>query len=196
MLERKVMMPDGIVRDHHTIVQITHLVGQSTFADVLSERGDGTRGYSWQFSVSYDSTIDEGDAYALLEGLPEMAEYVDPVDELLDILTDEQAEGVATLYPAWAEGVAYAVGDRRRYGELLYRCVQAHTSQIGWEPPRTPAMWARTAEDPADVPEWVQPTGAHDAYARGDRVRHDGRTWVSTIDANTYEPGVYGWDEE
>ena len=199
MLERKVMMPDGIVRERHSITQITHLVGQSTYIDVLSKHEDGTRGYGWQFAHRYDSTIDEQGTYALLAELPEMAEYEDPVDELLDILTDEQAEGVANLYPAWAEGVAYAVGDRRRYGELLYRCVQAHTSQIGWEPPRASSLWARTGEESGGVPEWMQPTGAQDAYSYGDHVMHNGVEWKSVHPGehtNVWEPGVYGWDEE
>lgn len=40
---------------------------------------------------------------------------------------------------------------------------------------------------------WVQPTGAHDAYALGAVVTHDGQTWTSTIPANVWAPGVYGW---
>ena len=44
------------------------------------------------------------------------------------------------------------------------------------------------------LPQWVQPTGAHDAYALGAEVTHNGGAWVSTIAANVYEPGVYGWD--
>ena len=43
------------------------------------------------------------------------------------------------------------------------------------------------------VPMWVQPTGAHDAYALGSVVTHNGSTWTSTVDANTWEPSAYGW---
>ena len=45
---------------------------------------------------------------------------------------------------------------------------------------------------PAD---WVQPTGAHDAYGKGDRVMFNGDVWESTTDANVWEPDVYpdGW---
>jgi len=87
------------------------------------------------FSVDYNSGMDEADAYAYISDLPEYEEYIDPnkeaVDELLPILTDEQAEQVTKLYPNWAVGITYAEGDRRKYDGKLYRCVQAHTSQEG-----------------------------------------------------------------
>lgn len=38
------------------------------------------------------------------------------------------------------------------------------------------------------LPQWVQPTGAHDAYALGAEVTHIGRNWRSNIDANVWEP--------
>ena len=87
------------------------------------------------FSVDYNSDMDEADAYAYISDLPEYEEYIDPnkeaVDELLPILTDEQAEQVTKFYPNWAVGIAYVEGDRRKYDGKLYRCVQAHTSQEG-----------------------------------------------------------------
>lgn len=47
----------------------------------------------------------------------------------------------------------------------------------------------------ATFPEWVQPIGAHDAYAKGDKTSHNSKNWVSTVDNNVWEPGVYGWEE-
>lgn len=108
-------------------------------------------------------------------------------------LDDEQAESVTDLFPVWASGVAYEVGDRRQYDSLLYRCVQAHTSQDDWTPPAVPALWVRTSTE--EWPEWVQPTGAHDAYNKGDKVTHNAKHWICDIDGNVYEPGVYGWTE-
>ncbi len=115
------------------------------------------------------------------------------VNIALDYLDDDEAENVTMLFEDWQSGVAYAVGDRRKYDGLLYRCVQAHTSQIGWEPPAVPALWTRTSTE--EWPEWVQPTGAQDAYAMGDKVSHNGAHWVSDVDGNVWEPGVYGWSE-
>lgn len=116
------------------------------------------------------------------------------LDVAIGFLDDEQAESVTVLFPDWEDGKAYAVGDRVKYNGLLYRCVQAHTSQSDWTPDAVPALWVRTSTE--EWPEWIQPTGAHDAYNKGDKVSHNAKHWVSDIDANVYEPGVYGWTEK
>lgn len=110
-------------------------------------------------------------------------------------LTDEQAIEVKELYPFWVTDTAYTVGTIIRYEGELYRCVQAHTSQADWTPPAVPALWVKIADPSVEWPEWVQPTGAHDAYAKGAKVSHNDKHWTSDIDANTYEPSVYGWSE-
>lgn len=46
-----------------------------------------------------------------------------------------------------------------------------------------------------DGDAWTQPTGAHDAYRREAQVTHGGKTWVSLVGANVWEPGVSGWRE-
>ena len=108
-------------------------------------------------------------------------------------LSDEDALEAIELYPAWKTGTAYAVDERIRYNNTLYRCVQAHTSQADWTPDITPALWTVVSLD--EFPEWVQPTGAQDAYHVGDKVSHNGKHWISTADNNVWEPGVYGWSE-
>ena len=110
-------------------------------------------------------------------------------------LTDEDALQAVELYPAWQAGTAYTVDERIRYNSTLYRCVQAHTSQADWTPDATPALWTVVSLD--EWPEWVQPTGAQDAYAKGDKVSHNGKHWISEVDANVWEPGIYGnlWSE-
>lgn len=108
-------------------------------------------------------------------------------------LTDEQAVEVIDLYMPWVVGEAVAVGDMRRDEGKLYRCLQAHTTQADWKPALVPALWAVVSVE--EWPEWVQPTGAHDAYALGAKVSHKDKHWVSEMDANVYEPGVYGWTE-
>ena len=118
---------------------------------------------------------------------------VESIERAIGYLDDEQAETVTDLFPLWQAGDEYIVGNRRQYDELLYRCVQAHTSQIGWEPPNVPALWVRTWTDP--FPEWIQPTGSHNAYNKGDKVSHLGKHWESDIDANIWEPSIYGWSE-
>ena len=113
-------------------------------------------------------------------------------------LADGDAVEAVELFPVWAVGVAYAVDERIRYGEKLYRVVQAHTSQADWTPDATPALFTEVAK-PGEIPVWKQPTGAQDAYNKGDKVHYpnkDGPVYVSTVDSNVWEPGVYGWEQE
>lgn len=110
-------------------------------------------------------------------------------------LSDEDALEAVELFRPWVPGVAYLVTERVRYDGQLYRCEQAHTSQAGWEPSQTPALWTEVAE-PGTIPVWRQPTGAQDAYKKGDLVRHNGFVWESTADSNVWEPGVYGWTKK
>lgn len=107
--------------------------------------------------------------------------------------TDETALEAIELYPVWSSGISVSVNDRYQYSDKLYKCVQAHTTQADWTPDKTPALWVEVSLD--EFPEWRQPAGAHDAYAKGDKVKHNGKKWESTADANVWEPGVYGWSE-
>lgn len=107
----------------------------------------------------------------------------------------ETASQHSDLFEPWASGMEYTVDALRQYEGQLYRCVQAHTSQDDWTPDKTPSLWVK-AHDPAEEwPEWMQPTGAHDAYAKGAQVSHNDKHWISDIDANVYEPGVSQWTE-
>lgn len=103
------------------------------------------------------------------------------------------------VFASWQPGVNVAVGSYRNYGNgddtKLYRCLQAHTTQAGWEPIAAPALW-KLAGDPAEEwPAWSQPIGAVDAYSAGDKVSHGGGRWTSDVDGNVWEPGVYGWTQ-
>ena len=111
-------------------------------------------------------------------------------------LSDTDALDGVELFPAWAADTQYALDVRVRYGGKLYKCVQAHQSQAGWTPPETPALWTEVAK-PGEIPVWRQPTGAQDAYMMGDKVHYpdkDGPVYVSIVDSNVWEPGVYGWE--
>ena len=111
-------------------------------------------------------------------------------------LSDEDALEAVELFPVWGVGIAYEADQRIRYEDKLYRCVQAHTSQSGWEPPAVPALWTEVAK-PGEIPVWKQPTGAQDAYMAGDKVHYptaDDPVYVSTVDNNVWQPGVYGWE--
>ena len=93
-------------------------------------------------------------------------------------------------------GHSYAVDDRLQYNGVLYRVVQAHTSQADWTPDITPALFVIVSLD--EWPEFVQPTGAHDAYNKGDKVTFEGKHYISLIDGNVFSPAEYpaGWQEQ
>lgn len=110
----------------------------------------------------------------------------------LDMVT---ASEHAELFAEWAYPVAYTVGQLRRHNGTLYKCVQAHTSQADWTPDTAASLWSVAADPAEEWPAWSQPIGAHDAYAKGAKVSHNGKHWTSSVDSNVWEPGVYGWTE-
>ena len=128
-----------------------------------------------------------------LNGAREVRAAMDAAGAQLD---DAAALDAMAIYPAWEIGAAYATNDRIRYGANLYKCVQAHTSQSDWTPDAVPALWVKVSVE--EWPEFVQPTGAHDAYNTGDKVTYNGKRYVSLIDANVYSPDDYpaGWEEQ
>lgn len=114
-------------------------------------------------------------------------------------LEDTDALDAVELFPLWAVGVAYSVGERVQYDGKLYKVVQSHTSQADWTPPLVPALFAEVAK-PGEIPVWKQPTGAQDAYNKGDKVHYptaDDHVYESLIDSNVWAPDAYpaGWRE-
>ena len=113
-----------------------------------------------------------------------------------DAVDDSIALTAKDLYPDWRKDTPYTTGDRVRYADTLYKCLQDHTSQSTWTPTDAPSLWARVLiPDSEVIPEWIQPDSTN-PYMRGDKVTHNGKTWKSVVDNNVWEPGVYGWEEE
>ena len=108
---------------------------------------------------------------------------------------DSTALRMREFYPVWEAGQDYTAGFRLRYGGLLYKVLQAHTSQETWTPDAAPSLFAKVLiPDETVIPAWEQPDSTN-AYAKGDKVTHKGKTWVSDVDNNLWEPGIYGWIE-
>ena len=93
----------------------------------------------------------------------------------------------------WIAGEKVEVGTHRLYNAIEYVCLQSHVTQFA--PPAVPALWS-VYTPPNQFAEWVQPTGAHDAYALGAKVTHNGHLWQSLYAANVWEPGVFGWTDQ
>ena len=121
---------------------------------------------------------------------------------LLPNLSDEQALQVPLMFPKWQVGKAYVVGDRVLYLGVLYKVLQAHTSQAGWEPDIAPSLFAKNLivkdenGEQVDIPEFEQPDSTN-PYMIGDKVRFEGKVYQSLIDNNVWSPSDYpqGWEE-
>lgn len=116
-------------------------------------------------------------------------------------LSDDKAMEVVAVFDPWKAGKVYAVGDFVTYGvngvedPQLYKVVQAHTSQENWKPDVTASLYDAIGLDESGYPVWSEPTGAHDAYNKGDVVNYEGTLYESLIDGNVYSPAAYpaGW---
>lgn len=116
------------------------------------------------------------------------------MDVAMKILTDEQALHAVAIYPLWRSDGEYQKDDRVRYGDVLYKCLTPHTAQPSWTPTDAPSLWAKVVTSDTGEPlPWQQPDNTN-PYMKGDKVTHKEQTWVSTIDNNVWEPGVYGWE--
>lgn len=121
------------------------------------------------------------------------------VVKIVDIAPDELKE-LIELYELWKENENVKIGDIRHHEGKLYEVVQAHTTQADWAPNSTPALWKEIAPEVTEdgeeiIPEFVQPTGAHDAYKVGDKIIFKDNIYESLINGNAYSPEVYaaGW---
>lgn len=110
-------------------------------------------------------------------------------------LTIEQMLELMEIYPLWEPGLDYSEGAILKYESKLYEVLApGHTSQADWTPDVTPALFKKIVPEGV-IPEWIQPTGSHDAYNTRDRVTFNGTVYESLIDGNVWSPGVYpsGW---
>lgn len=208
MFTRPVMFDSNgdIYRYHKIISMTTEFETGRKVVEIRSAMDD-----AFNVTTTHWLTLDSEDQTDIIAGLEETAkedpaftEHEDPVSEqltqALSILTDEQAETIVNAFPEWVAGRPYSIGDRVRYDGTLYKVIQAHTSQSDWTPDVAVSLFVRLSpasedDDPTTIPEWVQPTGAQDAYNTGDRVMFDGVVYESTIDGNVWSPADYpaGW---
>lgn len=100
-------------------------------------------------------------------------------------LTDSQALYVQVIYPDWSgDGVAYSKDYKVRHNDILYKCIQTHTSQSDWAPGVAPSLWtaiaandnAGTKDNPITVPETVTTAGME--YAKGKYYNWNGKAYL------------------
>ena len=121
--------------------------------------------------------------------------FINSFVKLRNLATDEMSLQVPNLYPKWKPEEEYNVNDRVIYNDILYKVLTSHTSQATWTPDTSASLFAKVLIPDADIiPEWEQPNSTN-AYMTGDKVMHNGKTWISIVDNNVWEPGAYGWEE-
>ena len=120
------------------------------------------------------------------------------IEKAAESLDDTDALEAVNLYPEWSgDSIPYVVGYRVRFNGLLYKVLQAHTSQPGWTPIAAPSLFAKVLiPEPSIIPDWEQPSSTN-GYMTGDKVRYNGKIYESTIDNNVWSPDAYpgGWKE-
>ena len=129
--------------------------------------------------------------------LKELAQKLRPYIQKAAIsLNDQDALQAKELYPIWSgDGIQYQKDARVRYNEVLYKVLQAHTSQEAWTPQAASSLFAKVLiPDENVIPEWQQPDSTN-PYQVGDKVSHNGKIWQNTIANNVWQPGVYGWNQ-
>lgn len=155
------------------------------------------------FKIAEALADGDADEVARLQNLytPELTKRQQTRTQIGELQTekDRAAEALgAVLYPAYEVGKVYNKGDFFTRGVYaagnpqLYKVLQTHISQADWTPEGTPALYCALGATPAPggYPEWRQPTGAHDAYNKGDIVDHKGALYRSIVDGNVWEPGT------
>ena len=113
-----------------------------------------------------------------------------------DVITPADALENAAMFPLWADNIGQRAeaGSYWRHVDKLYRvnAGQGHTIQADWAPDKAVSLFSLSANPADEWPEWIQPTGAHNAYAKGAKVTHGGKTWISMVDNNVWEPDAAG----
>lgn len=118
------------------------------------------------------------------------------IKQAKQVTDDVEALSIQVLYEQWDDqiGKTLKVGEYINYNKILYKVLQEHTVQEEWKPDVSPSLFAKVLVDPTGetILEWEQPNSTN-PYMKGDKVTHNGITYVCDIDNNVWEPGVYGW---
>lgn len=120
--------------------------------------------------------------------------FINAIKTIRNTIDDTTALTIPDLYPQWQENKSYQLNDRVLYNDILYKCLQSHTSQPTWNPVDASSLWTRVLiPDPEVIPDWIQPDSTN-PYMIGDKVKYNGYTYISIIDNNVWAPDIYGWE--
>ena len=95
---------------------------------------------------------------------------------------DNTALRMLAFYPEWAFDTDYTVGYKVQRSGRLWRCIQAHTSQAGWEPEKAASLWTEICESHAGTLEDPIPYNGNMALESGKYYSQDGKVYRCTRD--------------
>ena len=124
--------------------------------------------------------------------MQEAQEIRKAIDTFAKNQSDETLIDNKAAFPFWKSGIWVNTDEIYRYSDNIYRVLQPHTTQDDWTPDKVPALFVKISVE--EWPQWVQPTGAHDAYMKGAKVSDEGIHWISNKDNNIYKPGLVPGD--
>lgn len=108
------------------------------------------------------------------------------IEQAVESLDDNTALEAIQLHPDWATGIAYAQGYKVQSGGKLWRVVQAHTSQTGWEPENAASLWEQVNETNAGTLDDPIPYDGNMELTAGLYYEQDGVVYLCT--RNTGNP--------
>lgn len=161
---------------------------------------------NWTIGTSYNT----GDVVKYNGGLwqclqPSVAQDIYPPDQFVagwKRIGNPNPEGIFPWSQPLGATDAYPLGAKVTHNGKTWKNTIANNvwepGVYGWKEVEDSGQTEPTDPDKPtedEYPEWVQPTGAHDAYDQGAKVSHNGKKWTSDVSANVWEPGVYGWTE-
>lgn len=188
-----------------------NFITESDFIDIYPIEGDSIK---FNYALPDYQIVKEDDSYIYIRIFPSNRDIIEQqkgeskndsmlkaISEVAKItaqsFTDEQALLVKDIYDIWAPNVEYTKDTFFTYNGELYKVNQTHTSQSNWIPGTagTESLYTKVTLNESGYPIWKQPTGAHDAYNKGDIVEYNGELYISLIDGNAYSPDSYpdGW---
>lgn len=152
-----------------------------SLAGDITDHRDGT--VSIKMGKPTESELSEATVTALVDQsiTPQRAARLRPmIEAAATSLPDSDAATAVELFPKWVYPVSYIEGNRVSDGGKLYKCQQAHTSQEGWKPSTTPALWvvidvahAGTQDDPIPASR-----GMEYEYGKYYLDSEDGKTYL------------------
>lgn len=123
-----------------------------------------------------------------------MRSYHEEIGVLGDLIDDNSSLENIDIYESWNPDTSYIASNKRVFNEKLYKCLQGHNSQSGWEPPAVPALWVEISID--EWPLLPNPIPSTNPWMKDQKCRLvDGTRWISLINNNVWQPSEYsaGW---